>query len=462
MPTVPTVDTRDATAVLQEFRAATGVTGVSASLFDATGIVAEVACGVASIERPHEPMTPRTVGLVYSLSKVMTGTAFAVLAARDRVDLDEPISSYLPDATGKDRFETTSIRHLLTHTSGLVGGPVPFTTAVLSADPLEQYALGACLGAPRFGEPGEVFGYSDTGIVLAGYLLQRITGKPFADAMRETLFEPAGMTRSTMDPLVAMSYPLSQQHVRTKAGAWTVRRRFDGRPMTAPSTGAFSTTGDLARLGIVHLRGGDRPLLTEQAAAQAHTRYVDVGLDITRDFGLAIAIGPRHGDDLGVGHEGHHEGGWVKLLFLPGLGVGVAWLDNHGDDPAITPVRQQHFDRLLALLGAGPRSWRREGESTVCPDLSAVAGTYRRPAGRPIRISLLPNGLRATDGVHTIDYTHLADRIFVAPGEIAPNRIPWAPDPDSTRSALCVVGPVPRPTHILVNGLPYRRDHHGS
>jgi CubicO group peptidase (beta-lactamase class C family) len=407
-------------------------------------------------------MTPQTVGAVYSLSKVMTATALAVLAARGRVNVDEPVARHLPDVPGRERFDTTTLRHLLSHASGLVRGPVPVSSAVIRPDPLEQYVLGACLGAPRLAEPGEVFGYSEIGIVIAGYVLQRITGRPFARAMNDILFEPAGMVTTTMDPLVAMTFPMSQQHVRSVSGELTVRRRFDTHPATVPSSGAFSCAEDLARVGMVHLRGpvggGGPPLLTIEAANDLHAPYVDAGLDIVRAYGLAIATGPRYGDVLSVGHEGHYDGSWAKLQLIPDQRIGVAWLDNRGGDLAITRQRQHFFDRLMHLLGAGERTWRRAPEAGDV-DIAAAAGSYRRPAGRPIEIASGPHGLRATDGVTNVDYTHFAGRIFVAHGaaDDLPARVPWAPDRDSTRSALCVVGPSQAPTHILVNGLPYRR-----
>jgi CubicO group peptidase (beta-lactamase class C family) len=460
-PTLPVVDAGEVAGILDEFRRDTSVPGVAASLFTHAGVVAQAAQGVSCVERPDVAMTPRTVGAVHSLSKVMTATALAVLATRGQVDLDEPIARHLPDVRGRERFGTTTVRHLLGHASGLVRGPVPMLSAVTRPDPLEQYVLGACLGAPRFAQPGEVFGYSEIGIMIAGYLLQRLAGKPFAHAMDETLFAPAGMIRTTMDPLVAMTFSLSQQHVRAASGELTIRRRFDAHPATLPSSGAFSCTEDLARLGVVHLRGpgsgGDPPLLSVQVGSDLHAPTVDVGLDIARAYGLAIATGPRYGDVMSVGHEGHYGGSWAKLQVIPDQRVGVAWLDNTGDDPAITPQRQHFFDRLMRLLGAGERNWRRAPEPDDV-DLAGAAGRYGRPAGRPIEITPGAYGVRATDGVVTVDYRHLTGRVFVArDGADVLARIPWAPDRDSTRSALSVVGPSQAPTHVLVNGLPYRR-----
>jgi CubicO group peptidase (beta-lactamase class C family) len=459
----PGVDERAAAEILEDFVRRTGVPGAAASLFTADGVVAQAAYGTSSIESPDVPMTPRTVGLVYSLSKVMTGTAAGVLAAQNRLDLDEPITRQLPDVAGRERFATTTLRHLLTHTAGLVHGPVPFSSTVVGRDPLEHYVLGACLGAPRFAEPGQVFGYSDTGIVIAGYLLQRVTGLPYPRAMHEILFAPAAMTRTTMDPLVAMTFPLSQQHVVT-GGELSVRRRFVANPMTLPGSGAFSCAEDLARLGVVHLRGdtgnGGRPLLTSRAAADLHAPHVDVGLDIVRDFGLAIAIGPWFGEAISVGHEGHYDGGWAKLQLIPSQGIGVAWLDNRGDDLALAPVRQRSFDRLLRLLGAGPRSWRRAGERRAAEvNVDAVAGRYARPTGRPVDVAPRPPGLHAGDGRTSVGYEPYSGRIYVSSGDAGalPDHLPWAPDRDSSRSALCVVGPAEEPTHILLNGLPYRR-----
>src|SRR2546423_15423785 len=109
-------------------------------------------------------------------------------------------------------------------------------------------------------------------------------------------------------------------------------------------------------------------------------------------------------------------------------------MDNRGEDPALERHRQESFDRLMSLLGAGPRSWRRPGE-TADEDVRSAAGRYGRPAGRPIELTAEPGGPRATDGVTTVDYEHLTRRVFVARrGVDVPARGPWGPGKDSTRS----------------------------
>lgn len=458
----PVVEDWEVEEVLNDFLLANPVPGVAASLFTEAGIVAQAGRGVTSIEAPDLEMTPRTAGQVYSLSKVMTGTAFSVLAARGRVNLHEPIARHLPDVPGRERFEATTLRHLLSHSAGLVRGPVPFSSATVGKGPLEKYVLSACLGATRFAEPGEVFGYSGIGIVIAGYVLERITGVPFTQAMHESLFVPAGMRRTTMDPAIASTFPLSRQHELTESGDLVVRHTFDSFPMVLPSLGAFSCAEDLARLGMVHLRGdpgaAGRPLLTERATADLHAPHVDVGLDIVRAYGLGIATGPRFGKAMSVGHEGHYRGSWAKLQLIPEQGIGVAWMDNRGEAPEHLLRRQHYFDRLMHLLGAGPRSWRR-AEEIGDLDVPSAVGTYRRSRGRSIEVTLESSGLCASDGVTTVNYEHLTGRVFVASDDARniPARIPWAPDGDSTRSSLCVVGPAQAPTHILLNGLPYQR-----
>lgn len=461
-PSRPEVNDHVVAEILADFLRSTNVPGVAAGLFTAEGVVAQAAQGTCSLEDPDARMTPQTVGMVYSLSKVMTATAAAMLADSGSVDLDEPVATYLPDIPGRGRFSTTTLRHLLSHTSGLVRGPVPFTSTVTAVNPLERYVLDACLGADRFAEPGEVFGYSEIGVVIAGYVLQRVTRVPFAQLMQDLLFEPAGMDHTTVDPMVAITYRLSQQHVVAARGGLAVRHRLDAHPSTQPSSGAFSCVEDLARLGVVHLGGpaGDhgRPLLTAGAVSDIHTPVTDVGLDILRAFGLAVTVGPRYGSAMSVGHEGYYGGAWSKLLLLPDQGIGVAWMDNRGADPTLEEPRQQSFDRLLSTLGAGPRSWERDAEPGDA-DPHSAAGSYGRPTGQPITLSASAGRLRATLGPTTIEYEHLTGRVFVArpDGDAVPGRFPWAPDKDSTRSALCVVGAATAPTHILVNGLPYQR-----
>lgn len=151
--------------------------------------------GLAGSPTPAEPMTEDTIFDLASLTKSLaTATAVLQLYERGRVQIDEPLQTYLPDfnpANDPRRAEVT-LRMLLTHTSGIAGdlsldGPWGLDRAD-RADGIRR-ALAARV---EFG-PGEIFHYSDINFILLGVLIEKITGDPVERYVRDNVFTPLGM-----------------------------------------------------------------------------------------------------------------------------------------------------------------------------------------------------------------------------------------------------------------------------
>lgn len=164
--------------------------------------------GVADA-RNQRPVDPdRTIFRIGSVSKAMTCWALARLVDTDRIALDDPVSQYVPEidtimnVSGSQ--DPVLIRHVLTHTGGFdqVGpgrqvGPMeePAETRVDRRRSLEGFLFEDGY-LRRTSPPGLFYRYDTYGSTLAGLILERVTGKPYGEAMREALFEPAGMGRA--------------------------------------------------------------------------------------------------------------------------------------------------------------------------------------------------------------------------------------------------------------------------
>ena len=142
-----------------------------------------------------------------------------------------------------------------------------------------------------FTEPGAVFSYSNPGYWLAGYLVESVTGKPYADAMAQQVFQPLGMSRSTLRPLMAMTWPLAQGHE-------------DGRvirpaPDTAnwPAGSAFSSVLEMSRFVIALMNGGrleGKQALPAEVVArmlELHAKTADPG----SSYGYGLYFSERRG-----------------------------------------------------------------------------------------------------------------------------------------------------------------------
>lgn len=162
--------------------------------------------GAASVET-KAPVTASTLFRLGSTTKMMTGAGLVVLAEKGKIRLDAPIGDVASGLSPK--LARLTAHQLLSNSAGVAD----FAAPVVSHD---DGALASMIRGWKddvlFGEPGRVYSYSSPGFWLAGYVLEQAGGKPYADVMDEWVFAPAGMTRTTLRPLVAMTHPLAVGH----------------------------------------------------------------------------------------------------------------------------------------------------------------------------------------------------------------------------------------------------------
>nr|WP_295111777.1 serine hydrolase domain-containing protein [uncultured Caulobacter sp.] len=201
------------------------------------------AIGFADIEA-KKPVTLGTPYAIASISKWLTSTALLKLVEAGKLDLDAPISTYLPDYRA-DTGAKVKVRHLLTNISGIPNGFATWTKANPDPDLFKRsFTTGEavklwCSGDLAF-EPGSKFDYVLTNWMIITAIIEAVTGKPYAQAMSERVTGPLGLTRTTpVDPAdVAISYRTLEPLVRQS------NERF---PFMAASGGYVSTAGDLLK-----------------------------------------------------------------------------------------------------------------------------------------------------------------------------------------------------------------------
>jgi CubicO group peptidase (beta-lactamase class C family) len=139
---------------------------------------------------------PDAVFLLASISKPMSATAVMTLVDRGALSLDDPVSKFIAEFQGGDRGLVT-VKHLLTHTSGLPDMPPDNTKLRKRHAPLSAFVASTCR-APLLFRPGTEVRYQSMGILLAAEIAQRITGTPFRDFLRRQVFAPLGMTSTSL------------------------------------------------------------------------------------------------------------------------------------------------------------------------------------------------------------------------------------------------------------------------
>lgn len=203
--------------------------------------------------RHHSSISQRAFGgatssnavfLIASITKPMTATGLMLLVDRKELSLSDPVQRFLPEFRGGGR-ERVLLKNLLTHTSGLPD-MLPEDQALRERHaPLREFVEGACR-TPLLFMPGSQVRYQSMGFLLAAEIARRISGQPFPGFLRDHIFQPLGMSRTSLG---LGSRTLSQTMFCQVAhpSDWDWNSAY-WRNLAAPWGGALATASDVARL----------------------------------------------------------------------------------------------------------------------------------------------------------------------------------------------------------------------
>src|SRR2546425_55428 len=199
------------------------------------------------------PMTVDTIFDIASLTKPI-GTTLAVMALVERgtIKLEAPVGQYLKEFSGK-QFDEITIRRLLTHSAGL--GAYPPNATVAGGFPA---AMREIAKLPLEYPPGSAFQYSDTGFILLGEVVRRVSGAPLDRYMEHILFRPLGLQDTTFHPKTSVMPRVAPTEF---ANGHLLRGEAHAPPArllggVAGHAGMFSTAADMARICRMLLNGG--------------------------------------------------------------------------------------------------------------------------------------------------------------------------------------------------------------
>lgn len=360
-------------ALVAEWMRQHDIPGLALAVVRDEVVVHRTGFGVTSVEDGGVPVTPDTLFRIASTTKLLVGTALLRLVEAGTLDLDAPISAYLPwfrfSQPGMEDLVT--LRHLLSHTSGLC----TFRMDHMSREPagLEAFVRDDLPNYPLLAPPGRVWLYSNAGLSLAAFIAQSASGIPFWDLLRTLVFDPLDMLRTTFDPLVAMTYPFAQAHLRDAGGALRVDHCFTQSTAWDPAGGAMSTANDLAHVVQMYLADGrfeGRTILSPETIRLMRTPIVRTWTPDDGGYGLTLATETYKGVPL----VRHHGGGIASygccFTLAPTLGVGIALLANGSP---LVPLLRHLLDHVLDRPTSVPP------QPVVAPDRAlwpAYTGTY--------------------------------------------------------------------------------------
>lgn len=302
--------------------------------------------GMSDVQK-QTPVDPdRTLFRMASVSKLMTWTAVMQLVEAGKLDLDADINQYL-DFKVPERGLPITLRQLMTHTGGFEANIKYMWTSEAVAE-AGDIALGPYLKRrvpAQIFAPGTVPAYSNYGTSLAGYIVERVSGQPFADYVEQHIFAPLQMQHSSFrQPLPPALRALVSKGYALGSGA---PRAFEVTP--AAPAGAMSATGtDMARFMIAHLSaagGSDTPLLkasTSQQMLTPQTRFAPPLNTMALGFYEIDVNGQRVVSHAGDTYSFHSQ---LFLFRDHNVGVFVA-LNSAGADGITGPIRRELLENF--------------------------------------------------------------------------------------------------------------------
>jgi len=327
--------------------------------------------------KARAPMTPATKFRMASHSKLFTATAVMQLREQGKLGLDDPVSKHLAwfrvkPAAADDPPPT--IEELLTHSSGLPREAGPHWTTHEFPTVEELKALLPDRQAAF--SPEVRFKYSNLAYTLAGMIVETVSGDPWADYVTKHIFQPLGMTESSVDrnvPGLAVGYGR-----RMPDGSRAVMPFIDARSMGA-ATGITSTVGDMAKFVSAQFRtgsrGGDRILGTGSLREMHRVRMLENNWTQGNAIGFAVR---RVRDKTYVGHGGGYPGYTTQTLIQLDDKVGVIVLTNTNDSNPLDIATQ-----LMNTVGVAVAKATARTPNVVAwePGWARFAGLYRSRGG---------------------------------------------------------------------------------
>lgn len=345
-------------------------------------------------------MRPDSRFEIGSISKSFASIVLLQLQEKGSLDLDNPVTEYLPWLKIKTRFKPITLRHLMSHTAGIIMGTDESLSAYTEALVLER------IGAST--PPGRFFHYSNTGYKVLGLVLEEMLGQSNAQIIKKRVTDPLGMKNTE-----TVIWNDMREHLPIGYGAYHDDRPLPRGGRLAPSPwfesdtadgSIVSTASDMAiyvRMLLNKGRGPKGRLISERSYEMLTHKLVDASDADSRDhYGLGLGIKSVKGRTY-VGHTGGMLGFISEILADMDSGVGVVTLNNSCVDSNNIAMN------ALAIVNAAIRGRSLHGlapsrDAYHVKNASEYAGQYVSSEGRRLSFRSQRDRLHLVEGNKSI------------------------------------------------------------
>ena len=313
--------TQNIRTVLQPYIDSGDLPGIVAIIAQPDQILSMESIGYQDIEK-NKKMASDALFWMASQSKTITGAAVMLLVEEGKLNLDEPITTYLPELNRllvsrirRDGWQVEerlnkpiTLRHLLSHTSGMqyLDG-VQQQMGKIDLLPLHMSVLTTAI-TPLYYEPGERYAYSNQGVNIAAAIVERVSGTPFEEFLQKNFFDPLDMKSATFWPTdqqlekLALPYKLDEKGklVATSISFLQYPLSDKSKRFAEAGGGLFATPEDWVKFYQMLANKGvykGKRILSEASVAEMGKKQT--GENVAQPYGLGC-----HMSDSGMGHTG--------------------------------------------------------------------------------------------------------------------------------------------------------------
>jgi CubicO group peptidase (beta-lactamase class C family)/D-alanyl-D-alanine dipeptidase len=324
-----------------------------------------------------KPATAETVYRVGSVSKLFTDIAVMQLVEAGKLDLDAPVTNYIPEFKPKDlKGKPITLRHMMAHRAGLVREPPVghyFDAVNLSLEKM----VASLNDTPQLFPVETKIKYSNAAIATVGYVLQRTQKEEFAKYLQHAVLDPLGMKHSNFGPT-----PESQKEL-AKAIMWTYQGREFPAPTfelgEAPAGCMYTTVLDLGKFISVLAAKGQGPsgrMVKPETIEQMFTPQFAKPEDKS-GFGIGFMIGELQ-EKKRIGHGGAIYGFATELAYLPDEKLGaVVVISCDCANPIATRIANEALGQMLAIKKGKELPKIEQSEPLSPDDVRQLAGRWK-------------------------------------------------------------------------------------
>lgn len=337
--------------------------GISVAIIHGQYTIYNQGFGFTDLEKT-KPVTNQTKFKIASISKLIGSTLVMKLAEEGKLSLDQTLYELLPDFPNKEQAQKITLRHMLSHTSGLQDyvSVIDSDYVETGVDPTQKDYYQFFEEHPLHFEPGSNYSYSNSGFVLMAMIVERITGHSFQEEIDRVINKPAGMNLKLVNE--AVHHPAMSDYVELKD---SVFHPFPIWPWIKGDGGLTSRSIELAQFPRQWAGG---KIISEDFFREM-TEPITLTDGVQTGYGIGVRNGEFYGEKI-IGHTGGHKSTYAIMVYFPERDLTFIVFINTDNTPS--NVRTIFAEFARNVLGKDKPDFKDQGNNN--DHLSTYAGSY--------------------------------------------------------------------------------------